>query len=153
MKITIDRTRCEGYAKCIQASPKVFKLDAKMIALEIDSQTPMGPLLMHMEYAPSGPDGWKISRAKMQMGSGPAQEMPVAQLQQEPVPGAQQAGDRRRANRRGRPPARRSRPRPGLRAAAERPRRRLPPAGWLAARQSRRPRCEQRERRPDVYGC
>ena len=36
MKITIDRTRCEGYAKCIQASPKVFKLDAKMIAEVID---------------------------------------------------------------------------------------------------------------------
>jgi ferredoxin len=32
MKITIDRTKCEGYAKCIQASPKVFKLDSKMIA-------------------------------------------------------------------------------------------------------------------------
>jgi ferredoxin len=36
MKITIDRTRCEGYAKCLQASPKVFRLDAKMIAEVID---------------------------------------------------------------------------------------------------------------------
>ena len=36
MKITIDRTKCEGYAKCIQASPKVFKLDTKMIAEVID---------------------------------------------------------------------------------------------------------------------
>jgi len=36
MKITIDRTRCEGYAKCLQASPKVFKLDAKMVAEVID---------------------------------------------------------------------------------------------------------------------
>jgi len=36
MKITIDRTKCEGYAKCMQASPKVFKLDAKMIAEVID---------------------------------------------------------------------------------------------------------------------
>jgi len=36
MKINIDRTRCEGYAKCVQASPKVFKLDAKMIAEVID---------------------------------------------------------------------------------------------------------------------
>ena len=36
MKISIDRTRCEGYAKCLQASPKVFKLDAKMIAEVID---------------------------------------------------------------------------------------------------------------------
>ena len=37
MKIAIDRTKCEGYAKCIQVSPKVFKLDAKMIAEVIDS--------------------------------------------------------------------------------------------------------------------
>jgi ferredoxin len=38
MRITIDRTKCEGYAKCIQASPKVFRLDAKMIAEVIDSK-------------------------------------------------------------------------------------------------------------------
>jgi ferredoxin len=36
MKITVDRTKCEGYAKCVQASPKVFRLDAKMIAEVID---------------------------------------------------------------------------------------------------------------------
>jgi len=36
VKITIDRTKCEGYAKCVQAAPKVFKLDAKMIAEVID---------------------------------------------------------------------------------------------------------------------
>ena len=36
MKITIDRTKCDGYAKCVQAAPKVFKLDAKMIAEVID---------------------------------------------------------------------------------------------------------------------
>ena len=38
MKITVDRTKCEGYAKCVQASPKVFKLDAKMTAEVIDSK-------------------------------------------------------------------------------------------------------------------
>ena len=38
MKITIDRTKCEGYAKCIQVSPNVFKLDAKMIAEVIDAK-------------------------------------------------------------------------------------------------------------------
>jgi len=38
MKITIDRTKCDGYAKCVQAAPKVFKLDAKMIAEVIDSK-------------------------------------------------------------------------------------------------------------------
>jgi ferredoxin len=36
MKVIIDRTKCEGYAKCVQAAPKVFKLDAKMIAEVID---------------------------------------------------------------------------------------------------------------------
>jgi ferredoxin len=38
MKITVDRTKCEGYAKCVQAAPKVFKLDAKMIAEVIDQR-------------------------------------------------------------------------------------------------------------------
>jgi ferredoxin len=36
MKVTVDRTKCEGYAKCIQATPKVFRLDATMIAEVID---------------------------------------------------------------------------------------------------------------------
>ena len=38
MKIMVDRTKCEGYAKCIQATPKVFKLDKTMIAEVIDSK-------------------------------------------------------------------------------------------------------------------
>jgi ferredoxin len=38
MKITVDRTKCEGYAKCVQVTSKVFKLDAKMIAEIIDSK-------------------------------------------------------------------------------------------------------------------
>lgn len=38
MKITVDRTKCEGYAKCIQATPKVFKLDKTMVAEVIDSK-------------------------------------------------------------------------------------------------------------------
>ena len=38
MKITVDRTKCEGYAKCIQATPKVFKLDKTMIAEVIDPE-------------------------------------------------------------------------------------------------------------------
>lgn len=36
MKIAVDRTKCEGYAKCLQATPKVFKLDKTMIAEVID---------------------------------------------------------------------------------------------------------------------
>jgi ferredoxin len=36
VKITVDRSKCEGYAKCVQASPKVFKLDSTMTAKVID---------------------------------------------------------------------------------------------------------------------
>jgi ferredoxin len=36
MKITVDRTKCEGYARCVQAAPKVFGLDAKMTAEVVD---------------------------------------------------------------------------------------------------------------------
>jgi len=36
MEITIDRAKCHGYAKYVQAAPKVFKPDAKMTAEVID---------------------------------------------------------------------------------------------------------------------
>ena len=36
MKISVDRTKCEGYGKCVQATPKVFKLDKTMVAEVID---------------------------------------------------------------------------------------------------------------------
>lgn len=36
MKVTVDRTKCEGYGKCVQATPKVFKLDEKFISVVID---------------------------------------------------------------------------------------------------------------------
>lgn len=36
MKITVDRAKCEGYAKCVQAAPKVFQLDKTMTAEVID---------------------------------------------------------------------------------------------------------------------
>jgi len=36
MKITVDRSKCEGYGKCVQAAPKVFKLDEKFISVVTD---------------------------------------------------------------------------------------------------------------------
>ncbi|HEX6435591.1 MAG TPA: ferredoxin [Candidatus Binatia bacterium] len=38
MKVSVDRTKCEGYARCVQAAPKVFQLDNKMIAEVVDLQ-------------------------------------------------------------------------------------------------------------------
>ncbi|MFQ5683062.1 MAG: ferredoxin [Candidatus Binatia bacterium] len=37
MKITVDRAKCEGYGKCVQATPKVFKLDEKFISVVLNS--------------------------------------------------------------------------------------------------------------------
>lgn len=37
MKITVDRLKCEGYAKCVEVAPKVFKLDEKFISVVIDA--------------------------------------------------------------------------------------------------------------------
>ena len=36
MKITVDRSKCEGYGKCVQAAGKVFKLDEKFICVVAD---------------------------------------------------------------------------------------------------------------------
>ena len=36
MKITVEREKCEGYGKCVQAAPKVFKLDEKFISVVLD---------------------------------------------------------------------------------------------------------------------
>jgi ferredoxin len=36
MKITVDRAKCEGYGKCVQAAAKVFKLDEKFISVVLD---------------------------------------------------------------------------------------------------------------------
>ncbi|MCZ6624769.1 MAG: ferredoxin [Deltaproteobacteria bacterium] len=33
MKVTVDRSKCEGYGKCVEVSPKVFKLDEKFISV------------------------------------------------------------------------------------------------------------------------
>ena len=38
MKITVDRAKCEGHGKCVQAAPKVFKLDEKFISVVSDAK-------------------------------------------------------------------------------------------------------------------
>jgi ferredoxin len=36
MKITVDRSKCEGYGKCVEVAAKVFKLDEKFISVVMD---------------------------------------------------------------------------------------------------------------------
>ncbi len=32
MKVTVDITKCDGNAKCVEVSPKVFKMNERLIA-------------------------------------------------------------------------------------------------------------------------
>lgn len=50
---------------------------AKLIAIEAGGKTPMGAILTRMEYVPAGGGAWKLGRARMQMGSQPATDIPV----------------------------------------------------------------------------
>ena len=36
MKVTVDRSKCEGYGKCVEVAAKVFKLDEKFVSVVID---------------------------------------------------------------------------------------------------------------------
>lgn len=36
MKVTVDRSKCDGNGKCVEVVPKVFKLDEKFISVVID---------------------------------------------------------------------------------------------------------------------
>jgi ferredoxin len=36
MKITVDRKKCEGFAKCVEVAPRVFQLDQTMISKVTD---------------------------------------------------------------------------------------------------------------------
>ena len=59
----------------------VEKTDREL-TMETDSQTPMGPVHSSMTFAPSPPDAWKLVKARMQMGTQPAQDVPAAKLGQ-----------------------------------------------------------------------
>jgi hypothetical protein len=72
------------YAVALAAAPKaaltmryaVVGRSAKLLALEVVSQTPMGPMTVRMEFAPEPPDGWRLVKTRMKMGDAPAEDMP-----------------------------------------------------------------------------
>ena len=36
MKVTVERTKCDGTGKCVEVAPKVFKLNEKFISVVLD---------------------------------------------------------------------------------------------------------------------
>jgi hypothetical protein len=58
----------------------VVEKNERELTMETDSQTPMGPVHSSMTFAPLPPDTWKLVKARMQMGTQPAQDVPAAKL-------------------------------------------------------------------------
>jgi hypothetical protein len=65
----------DGEAQTVRVRYTLVKRDAKQIALEMDSATPMGRMLMRLEFAPRGDAHWKLDKAKIKMGDNPARDI------------------------------------------------------------------------------
>ncbi len=48
MKVTVDQGICDGHAKCVEISPKVFKMNERFVAEVID---PKGDTDEKIEFA------------------------------------------------------------------------------------------------------
>src|SRR4051794_14228858 len=71
-------TSMKGQTQKLTMRYALVEKSAKKMALEIDGQTPMGQLIMRMEFTPAKePNAWQISGAKVSMGGQPPQDMPV----------------------------------------------------------------------------
>ena len=38
MKVTVDTSKCDGHGKCVEVTPKVFKLNERFISEVIDAK-------------------------------------------------------------------------------------------------------------------
>ncbi len=52
----------KGQAQAVKMRYAIVERTDKLLGLEIDSNTPMGPVIMHLQFAPNG-DVWSMSRA------------------------------------------------------------------------------------------
>ncbi len=70
-------TTMKGRTESVKFRYSIVEKTAKKIAIEVDGTTPMGAMLMRMEYEPAGEGALKVTKARMQMGDGAAMEMPI----------------------------------------------------------------------------
>ena len=66
----------EGEAETVNVRYTLVQRDTKHIALEIDSKTPMGHMLMRLQFDPDG-SRWKLAKAKVKVGTGDARDAPL----------------------------------------------------------------------------
>src|SRR5260370_42545476 len=58
----------KGQAQTIKMRYAVVERSDKLLGLEVDSKTPMGPVLMHMQFNQAGPESWNLAKAVAQTG-------------------------------------------------------------------------------------
>jgi len=58
----------KGQAQTIKMRYAIVERSDKQLGLEVDSNTPMGPVVMHMLYTSTGPEAWNLSKAVVKMG-------------------------------------------------------------------------------------
>jgi hypothetical protein len=81
----------KGQAQTIKMRYALVERGDKMLGLEVDSQTPMGPVVMHMQYSATGPEAWSMSKAVVQVGEQKkfmtAEEMKSGDIKKADLPG------------------------------------------------------------------
>jgi hypothetical protein len=66
----------KGQPQTIKMRYSVVERSDKLIGLEVDSQTPMGPVIMRMQFTAASPDTWSLSKALVQVGEQKKQMTP-----------------------------------------------------------------------------
>jgi hypothetical protein len=70
-------TTMKGRPEQVKVRYTLVERSDKRIAVEMDGTTPMGPMLVRMDYVPAGANAWKVERARMQLGAQGAVEVPI----------------------------------------------------------------------------
>jgi hypothetical protein len=81
----------KGQAQTIKMRYALVERGDKTIGLEVDSQTPMGPVIMHMQYSATGSEAWSMAKAAVQVGEQKkfmtAEEMKSGDIKKADTPG------------------------------------------------------------------
>jgi hypothetical protein len=67
----------EGEEQTVKVRYTLVSRTAKLMAVELDSTTPMGHMIMRLDFKPDGSEAWKVAKARMKMGAEPVRDMPV----------------------------------------------------------------------------
>jgi hypothetical protein len=73
----------KGPEKAVTVRYALVERTATKMALEIDSVTPKGEMIIHFEFVPQGVDAWKVTTGKVQLGEQKI-EIPSSQLAASP---------------------------------------------------------------------